>query len=49
MKRSLLGTSMIFVILVISFAGMEPSETLAQGTNASNATSAADGGHSNMG
>jgi plastocyanin len=40
---SVLGTSMIFVILAISFVGIGPSETLAQGTNASNATSAAGG------
>src|ERR687897_870230 len=48
MKRSLLGTSLIFAILVISFVGMGPSETLAQETNASNATSAADGGQNTV-
>ena len=39
-----LVTSMIFVIFAISFAGISPSETLAQGTNATDATSTADGG-----
>jgi plastocyanin len=38
-----LVTSMIFVIFAISFAGINPSETLAQGTNATDATSTADG------
>jgi hypothetical protein len=35
---SILGTSMISVILTISFVGVVPSETFAQGTNATNAT-----------
>ena len=33
---------MLFVILAISFAGIGPSETLAQGTNATNTTGAAN-------
>jgi plastocyanin len=37
---SILGASMIFVILTISFVGIMPSVTLAQGTNAINATNA---------
>jgi plastocyanin len=36
----LLGASVIFVLLAASFAGAGPSETIAQGTNATNATSA---------
>jgi plastocyanin len=36
-----IGTaSMLFVLLVVSFAGISPSETFAQGTNATNATTA---------
>jgi plastocyanin len=38
----LLGASMIFVLLAISFVGIGPSETLAQGTNTTNATGAAN-------
>jgi cytochrome c oxidase subunit 2 len=38
------GTSMIFVLLAVSFVGIGPSETLAQGTNATNATGASAGG-----
>ena len=34
---AILGASMISVILTISFVGIMPSETLAQGTNATNA------------
>src|ERR671910_2958589 len=37
---AILGASMISVILTISFVGIMPSETLAQGTNATNATNA---------
>ena len=37
---TILGASMISVILTISFDGIMPSETLAQGTNATNATNA---------
>jgi len=37
---TILVASMISVILTISFAGIMPSETLAQGTNATNATNA---------
>jgi plastocyanin len=36
------GAGMLFVILAISFAGIGPSETLAQGTNATNTTGAAN-------
>ena len=38
----LIGASMIFVLLAVSFIGAGPSETIAQGTNATNATSAAN-------
>jgi len=38
----LIGASMIFVLLAVSFVGAGPSETIAQGTNATNATSAAN-------
>jgi len=38
----LLGASMIFVLLAISSVGIGPSETLAQGTNTTNATGAAN-------
>jgi plastocyanin len=37
---TILGASIISVILTISFVGIMPSETLAQGTNATNATNA---------
>ena len=37
---SVVGVSMISVILTISFVGMVPSEILAQGTNATNTTNA---------
>ena len=37
-----LGASMISVLLTVSFLGLSPSETLAQGTNATNATGAAN-------
>jgi plastocyanin len=37
-----LSTSMIFVLLVVSFVGTSTFETFAQGTNATNATSAAN-------
>jgi plastocyanin len=37
---AILGASMISVILTISLVGIMPSETLAQGTNATNATNA---------
>ena len=37
-----LGASMISVLLTVSFLGISPSETLAQGTNATNATGAAN-------
>jgi plastocyanin len=36
----LTGACMIFVLLAASFVGAGPSETIAQGTNATNATSA---------
>ena len=39
---TILGASMISVILTISFVGIMPSETLAQGTNATNATGSAN-------
>src|SRR5918995_270167 len=49
---SVVGVSMISVILTISFVGMVPSELLAQGTNATNtttnATSAAAGGQNTV-
>ncbi len=51
---TILGASMISVILTISFVGIMPSETLAQGTNATNttgsanATSAAGGGQTTV-
>ena len=35
-----LGASMLFVLLTISFVGINPSETFAQGTNTTNATGA---------
>jgi plastocyanin len=35
-----LMTSMIFVLLAVSFAGISPSEAVAQGANATNATNA---------
>jgi plastocyanin len=38
----IIGASMISVILTVSFLGISPSETLAQGTNATNATGAAN-------
>jgi plastocyanin len=38
----LLGASMIFGLLALSFVGIGPSETLAQGTNTTNATGAAN-------
>lgn len=39
-----LMASMIFVLLAVSVVGMSPSEALAQGTNATNATGASEGG-----
>ena len=39
-----LVTSMIFVLFAVSFAGIGPSEVLAQETNATNATGAGTGG-----
>ena len=33
-----LVTSMIFVLFAVSFAGISPSEAVAQGANATNAT-----------
>ena len=36
----IIGASMISVLLTVSFLGISPSETLAQGTNATNATGA---------
>ena len=36
----LIGASMIFVLLAVSFVGARPSETFVQGTNATNATNA---------
>jgi plastocyanin len=39
-----LTASMIFVLLAVSVVGMSPSEALAQGTNATNATGASEGG-----
>ena len=41
MNSILIGASMIFVLLAVSFVGAGPSETIAQGTNATNATSVA--------
>jgi plastocyanin len=38
----IIGASMISVLLTVSFLGISPSETLAQGTNATNATGAAN-------
>jgi plastocyanin len=38
------ANSVVFILLVISFVGIGPSETLAQGTNAANATDASGGG-----
>ncbi|HYZ60784.1 MAG TPA: hypothetical protein VE544_14110, partial [Nitrososphaeraceae archaeon] len=35
-----LVTSMIFVLFAVSFAGINPSEAVAQGANATNATNA---------
>ena len=46
-----LGASMISVLLTVSFLGISPSETLAQGTNATgaaNATSAGGGGETTV-
>jgi plastocyanin len=40
MNSILIGASMIFVLLAVSFLGAGPSETIAQGTNATNATNA---------
>jgi plastocyanin len=40
MNSILIGASMIFVLLAVSFLGADPSETIAQGTNATNATNA---------
>jgi plastocyanin len=42
MVSIILGASMLFAILAISFVGIGPSETLAQGTNATNTTGAAN-------
>jgi plastocyanin len=38
----ILGASMVSVILTVSILGVGPSETMAQGTNATNATGAAN-------
>jgi cytochrome c oxidase subunit 2 len=43
MRLKTLGTSIITVLLTISFVEIGPSETLAQGTNATNATANATG------
>lgn len=40
MNSILIGASMIFVLLAVSFLGAGPFETIAQGTNATNATNA---------
>ena len=40
MNFILIGASMIFVLLAVSFLGAGPFETIAQGTNATNATNA---------
>lgn len=40
MNSILIGASMIFVLLAVSFVGARPSETFAQGTNATNASNA---------
>jgi plastocyanin len=45
MNSILIGASMIFVLLAVSFLGAGPSETIAQGSNATNATSTAGGGN----
>lgn len=42
------GACAISVFLTISFVGIVPSETLAQGTNANNTTSAAEGGQTTV-
>ena len=42
MNSILIGASMIFVLLAVSFVGAGPSETIAQVTKATNATSAAN-------
>ena len=34
----ILGASLVSVILTVSILGVSPSETMAQGTNATNAT-----------
>jgi hypothetical protein len=39
---SVLGASILSVLLTISFVGIVPSETLAQGTNATNTTGSAN-------
>jgi plastocyanin len=38
----ILGASMVSVLLTVSILGISPSETMAQGTNATNATGAAN-------
>ena len=38
----IMGASLISVLMTVSILGMSPSETLAQGTNATNATGAAN-------
>jgi plastocyanin len=38
----ILGASLVSVILTVSILGVSPSETMAQGTNATNATGAAN-------
>src|SRR4030095_2747103 len=38
----IIGASVISVLLTVSILGMSPSETIAQGTNATNATGAAN-------
>jgi plastocyanin len=38
----IMGASLISVLMTISILGMSPSETIAQGTNATNATGAAN-------
>jgi plastocyanin len=39
-----MGYSIVFVVLAISFVALGPAEAIAQGTNATNATSPAAGG-----
>ena len=43
-----IGAIVISVLLTVSFLGISPSETQAQGTNATNATSAGGGGETTV-